>query len=83
MVEVAKANPPHLAETVMAFAAADMSIAAAALAVHLHANSVTYRLDRWSQLTRLEVRSFIGLWQSVIACRLVAVNEPRQESVGG
>ncbi len=72
-VEVAQANP-HLAETVLAFAEADMSIAAAALAVHLHANSVTYRLDRWSQLTRLDVRSFIGLSQSVIACRLAAVD---------
>ena len=70
-VEVAQANP-HLAETVLAFAAADMSIAAAAQAVHVHANSVTYRLERWSRLTGLEARSFAGLSQSVIACRLAS-----------
>lgn len=68
-VEVARAHP-HLAETVLAFAAADMSVAATAPAVHLHANSVTYRLHRWSQLTGMEARSFAGLSQSVVACRL-------------
>lgn len=70
-IDVAGANP-HLTETVLAFAAADMSIAATALAVHVHANSVTYRLDRWSQLSGLEARSFRGLCQSVIACRLAS-----------
>jgi len=74
-VEVAHANP-HLAETVLAFAAADMSIAAAAQAVHVHANSVTYRLERWSRLTGLDARSFVGLSQSVIACHL-AGGHPR------
>lgn len=73
-VEVAVGHP-HLAETVVAFAAADMSIAATAAAVHVHANSVTYRLDRWSRLTGLEARSFDGLAESVIACRL-AVRSP-------
>lgn len=68
-VKVAQANL-HLAETVLAFAAADMSIAATASAVHVHANSVTYRLERWSRLTGLEARSFVGLSQSVLACRL-------------
>ncbi|WP_396909191.1 PucR family transcriptional regulator [Mycolicibacterium sp.] len=65
---------PHLAETVLAFAAADMSIAATAQAVHVHANSVTYRLDRWSQLTGLRARSFAGLMQSVVACRLAGLD---------
>ena len=68
-VEVAGAHP-HLAEAVLAFAAADMSIADTARAVHVHANSVTYRLDRWSRLTGLEARSFAGLTRSVTACRL-------------
>lgn len=68
-VQVVQSNP-HLAETVLAFAAADMSIAATAQAVHLHANSVTYRLDRWSRLTGLEARTFEGLSHSVVACRL-------------
>lgn len=68
-VSVARANP-HLAETVTAFAEADMSIAATASAVQLHANSITYRLERWSQLTGIDARSFVGLSQAVIACRL-------------
>ncbi|HEY9562944.1 MAG TPA: helix-turn-helix domain-containing protein [Nocardioides sp.] len=68
-VGVARAHP-HLAETIIAFAAADMSIAATAPVVHVHANSVTYRLDRWSRLTGLEARSFDGLSRSVIACHL-------------
>lgn len=68
-VEVADAHP-HLAEAVLAFAGADMSIADTARAVHVHANSVTYRLDRWSRLTGLEARSFAGLTRSVTACRL-------------
>ena len=72
-VQVAQSNP-HLAETVLAFAAGDMSIAAAAQAIHLHANSVTYRLDRWSRLTGLAARSFDGLSQSVVACRLADVD---------
>lgn len=72
-VEAARVHP-HLAETVLAFAAGDMSIAATAPAVHLHANSVTYRLDRWSRLTGLETRSFIGLSHSVTACRLAELD---------
>jgi hypothetical protein len=60
----------HLAGTVEAFAAADMSIAATAAAVHLHANSVTYRLGRWGVLTGFDPRTFAGLAQSLIACRL-------------
>lgn len=68
-VHVAQSNP-HLAETVLAFAAADMSIAATAQAIHLHANSVTYRLDRWSRLSGLDARAFEGLSHSVVACRL-------------
>jgi hypothetical protein len=78
-VAVARANP-HLAETVMAFAAADMSIAATVPVVHVHANSVTYRLDRWSRLTGFETRSFEGLSRSVIACRLAGL---AHEPVGG
>lgn len=66
--DVATAEP-HLAETVLAFAAADLSIASTAREVHLHANSVTYRLHRWAQLTGMNPRTFEGLVRSVIACR--------------
>lgn len=79
VVEVARTHR-QLAETVLAFAAADMSIAATAPAVHLHPNSVTYRLNRWSLLTGLETRSFLGLSHSVIACRLAGLDhEPTRE----
>jgi DNA-binding PucR family transcriptional regulator len=61
---------PHLAEAVLAFASADMSIARTAEELHLHANSVTYRLQRWEQLTGWDPRAFVGLTKSVAACRL-------------
>jgi hypothetical protein len=62
---------PHLADTVLAFAAADMSVARAAEELHLHANSVTYRLQRWGQLSGWDPRTFDGLTRSVAACRSV------------
>ena len=68
-VDVAVAHA-HLASTVRAFVAADMSIATTAQAMHLHANSVAYRLERWRLLTGLDPRTFDGLAQSVIVCRL-------------
>lgn len=68
-VTVARAQP-HLAETVLAYAAGGMSIAATARAVHLHANSVTYRLERWEELTGTNPRTFAGLCEAVISCRL-------------
>lgn len=55
---------------VLAFADADMSIAAAAQRLHLHANSVTYRLERWGSLTDISARTFRGLSAAVVACRL-------------
>lgn len=69
VVDVA-ASQPHLADTVVAFAESDMSIAATGQAVHLHPNSVTYRLERWGRLTGLNPRRFEGLAQSLIACRI-------------
>lgn len=63
---------PHLAEAVIAFAGADMSITATALQIHLHANSVTYRLERWAEKTNLDPRTFDGLTRSLAACRLAA-----------
>jgi hypothetical protein len=67
-VEVARSQP-HLARTVLAFADCNMSIAATSHVVRLHANSVTYRLGRWTDLTGMDPRTFSGLVESVIACR--------------
>ncbi|MGY1721522.1 helix-turn-helix domain-containing protein [Blastococcus sp. SYSU DS0533] len=68
---------PHLAETVLAFAATDMSVARTAESLHLHANSVTYRLQRWAQLTGWDPRTFERLVGSVVACRLALRGSPR------
>lgn len=59
----------HLASTVLAFMAADMSVARTADRLHLHPNSVTYRLQRWSELSGWDARSFDGLARSAAACR--------------
>jgi hypothetical protein len=67
--EAARAND-GLRATVVGFAAADMSIAQTARTMHLHANTVTYRLDRWLALTGWDPRSFEGLTKSVVACVL-------------
>lgn len=61
---------PDLRTTVLEFAAQDMSIARTARACFVHANTVKYRLDRWSKLTKLDPRRLEDLQLSVIACRL-------------
>lgn len=68
---------PHLAEAVLAFADADMSVAGAGERLHLHPNSVTYRLQRWGRLTGWDPRTFDGLARGVTACRLALREGPR------
>lgn len=60
----------HLAEAVLAYAENGFSVSAASRALHLHANSVTYRLDRWRQLTGWNPRTFDGLLRSVATLRV-------------
>ena len=60
---------PHLAEAVQAYAF-NGSIAEAGRALGVHPNTVTYRLERWSELSGWDVRHFGGLLRSVIALRL-------------
>lgn len=57
----------HLAEAVRAYAGHRMSVVAASRVLHLHPNTVKYRLERWHQLTGWDARSFRGLAQSM-AC---------------
>jgi hypothetical protein len=61
---------PHLAEAVDAFAGAGFSVSEAARRLELHANTVAYRLDRWTELTGWDPRHFPGLVRSVAALRL-------------
>ena len=58
---------PHLAAAVQAFAAAGFSVSAAGRSLALHANTVSYRLDRWYELTGWDPRTFAGLTRSVAA----------------
>lgn len=58
---------PHLAETVQAFAASRFSVSAAARVLQVHANTATYRLERWMQLTGWDVFTADGLTASLVA----------------
>ncbi len=48
-------------ETIQAFATADMSISDAASALHVHPNTIRYRLKRIAETTRHDPRTFSGL----------------------
>ena len=57
----------HIADAVRAFAGNGLSVVAAARALHVHPNTVIYRLDRWQRLTGWDARSYPGLAMSM-AC---------------
>ncbi len=59
----------HLADAVLAYARSG-SVAEAGRQLDVHPNTVTYRLDRWAQLTGWDPRGFEGLLRSVIGLRL-------------
>jgi hypothetical protein len=63
---------PHLAEAVASYAAEGFSAAAAARALHIHPNTMSYRLDRWYQLTGWDPRTLDGLLRSVLHLSLRA-----------
>lgn len=64
------AEHPHLAETVRVFADSGFSVSEAARHLELHANTVSYRLERWHQLTGWDPRGFDGLTRSLAATLL-------------
>ncbi|GAA0439578.1 hypothetical protein Acor_13840 [Acrocarpospora corrugata] len=66
----ATALPPHLSEAVRAYADHGFSVSAAARVLHVHANTVSYRLDRWHQLTGWDPRTFDGLLKSLLSLKL-------------
>lgn len=57
----------HLADAVRAFAAEGLSVVAASRVLHIHPNTVIYRLERWQRLTGWDARSYPGIAQSM-AC---------------
>ncbi|WP_231706655.1 MULTISPECIES: PucR family transcriptional regulator [Tsukamurella] len=79
---VARENP-HLVDAVRAYAGAGLSISAAARSVNLHANSVTYRLDRWHTLTGWDPRTASGLLASIAALDLAPAGPGPAGTPGG
>ncbi|WP_067459504.1 PucR family transcriptional regulator [Nocardia alba] len=62
-----------LAETIRAFAAADMNLREAADTLHIHLNTAKYRLGRIQELTGRNVRSVNDLVELLVAIELAAV----------
>ncbi|MFC9839350.1 PucR family transcriptional regulator [Rhodococcus sp. NPDC127530] len=58
---------PDLAAAVYTFANSGFSLSGAAKGLHLHPNSVAYRLNRWQELTGLDPRRFSDLVLSLVA----------------
>ncbi|MFF9580795.1 PucR family transcriptional regulator [Streptomyces achromogenes] len=67
--EVARQHP-ELAETVLKFAENGFSLSSTARVLHVHPNTVKYRLQRWRQLTDWDVRTWQGLSSTIIALGL-------------
>jgi hypothetical protein len=63
---LAAAGNPHLLQTVTVFADAGSSLSATAAALHVHVNTVRYRLGRWQTLTGWDPATFDGLSRSVL-----------------
>jgi PucR C-terminal helix-turn-helix domain len=61
---------PHLAEALAAYAQHGFSVTAAGDALHLHPNTLKYRLDRWQQLTGWNPRTVDGLQRSLLSIQL-------------
>lgn len=62
---------PHLKETLLAYAAADLNVGAAARRLHLHQNTVHYRLRQIERLTRTDLRRLVDVVDLLAAVRLV------------
>jgi PucR C-terminal helix-turn-helix domain/GGDEF-like domain len=75
------APPAHLVAAVRAYAENGFSVAAAARALHVHPNTVTYRLERWHQLTGWTPRTLDGLMKSLLSLRLFP--PPAEDSDSG
>ena len=61
---------PTLADSVRAFADSGFSLTGAARALHVHPNTLAYRLDRWERLTGWNPRTWEGLEKSMVCLEL-------------
>ncbi|MFJ8364215.1 PucR family transcriptional regulator [Streptomyces sp. NPDC093984] len=61
---------PDLAETIRAFARHGFSLTGTGRALHIHPNTVRYRLDRWQEVTGFDVRTWAGLSASMVGLDL-------------
>jgi hypothetical protein len=61
---------PHLAEAVRAYADNGFSVTGAGRAMHLHPNTVKYRLERWRAVTGWDPRTPTGLTKSLLSLRM-------------
>jgi PucR C-terminal helix-turn-helix domain/GGDEF-like domain len=62
---------PELARTIEAFAGSGFSMSKAARSLHVHTNTVAYRLNRWAELTGWDPRTHDGLLRSTSALALL------------
>ncbi|MFD8000686.1 helix-turn-helix domain-containing protein [Streptomyces mirabilis] len=70
LAAVARSHP-HLAEAVRAFADHGFTVSSAARTLSVHPNTLSYRLERWQELTGAGVRTVAGLVASRTAVELV------------
>ncbi|HEX8084230.1 MAG TPA: helix-turn-helix domain-containing protein [Solirubrobacteraceae bacterium] len=71
------AKHPALVETVVALADNDLNVARTAAALHLHANTVQYRLRRIEELTGADARRFATLSELVLGLRVLRRSSER------
>jgi hypothetical protein len=65
----------HLEAAVQAFASSHFSVAESARELHIHPNTMKYRLDRWQQISSWDPRTLDGLTRSLL--RRLARARPR------
>lgn len=76
-VEQARRSP-ELARTISAFADAGFSMSQAARNLHVHTNTVAYRLARWTELTGWDPRTYDGLLRSTSAITMLERQHERR-----
>jgi DNA-binding PucR family transcriptional regulator len=66
---------PDLADTIRVFASNGFSLTATARVLHIHPNTVKYRLSRWHELAGRDVHTWQGLSDSMVALTMPASSQ--------